>query len=555
MYCSFFQLERMPFANTPDPRFFFVTADHEEALAALSYGVTQQRGITLVTAKSGCGKTMLGRMLLESFGRGAPALTITNAPENGRDLIISVCRGLSVRFAAEDSTAELIERLHSALISGFGMEAPVAVIIDEAHRLSPGTLDQVCSLANMETTTTRLLQIVLLGQPELMATLRDPRFEQLRQHIFCVRQLQPLDLDKTRCYIRHRLECAGAGSTDFFRQEAADLIHHRSGGVPRIINQLADNALLSAFGGSKTHVDRQTVADMLAQMMDLSSPVPPTPMQLNDPARNAGAATGTSAPTVAPQSLQEAAVLQGSLMQLVRAGSEIAERLTEANRTSVSQTDKFADCAGQLADVSNKTIWTAKRFTTPRTAAEFVRRAAGADAKTLRSRLDEILTRSRQLDRMSGISGRKGQPLGTTAADPGRYTFQQRAVPSGPRRQTDSPRTQPGRFPTSPGILHRARRRKGQPSPADVVNKGRFASGADGPSNLQQELHFIPGDTCQGVCQNLERLGQRLKPMASSLTASVNRLNTGHDNLTKRFEQIRAGSQKPTKVEKQTTTT
>ena len=343
VYCRHFQLERMPFDNTPDPAFFFKTAEHEEALAALCYGVTQRRGMTLVTGAPGSGKTMLGRMLVETLNAESSTVTITHPPEDGRDLLQTICRGFGVRFLAAHSSGELIERLHATLSVGYHDSCPRLIVLDEAQNLSMDVLDHVCMLGNLETTTAKLLQIVMLGQPEVLTSLCDPRLEQLRQRLFCVRQISPLNQIQAGQYMRHRLECAGAADVNIFDAEAVALIFERSGGVPRIINQFADNALLAAFGASRQTIDRQIVSDVIRDMMNLHAPHSITP-PVDGPevdklrARRVAPPMRTSAATHGDGTAE----LRGQMVDLVRTGSEIAGRLTEINQMTIGRADDFA---------------------------------------------------------------------------------------------------------------------------------------------------------------------------------------------------------------------
>ncbi|NOT00560.1 MAG: AAA family ATPase [Phycisphaerales bacterium] len=268
MYLKFFQLERMPFETVPDPRFLFATPEHQEAMAALTFGVQHARGLTVVTGRAGCGKTLLARRLLETLGSQARTAVLQHPPESGRELIEGVCRGFGVRFVKTHATGELIERLQSLALSTSPSEHALAVVIDEAHRLSPETLEWVCALATMETPTARLMQLVLLGQPELLVTLNEPGLEALRQRIFCVRRVSPLDESGTRGYIDHRLRCAGA-RTELFTNDAVGRIHVISGGIPRVINQVADNALITAFAATVPLIHGPVVDEVCGHMMNL----------------------------------------------------------------------------------------------------------------------------------------------------------------------------------------------------------------------------------------------------------------------------------------------
>ena len=251
MYCEFFKLDRMPFDNTPDPRFFFATPDHEEALAALRYGVLQRRGITVVTGVPGSGKTLLGRVLVSSLEHQVDPASISFTHESGHELIASVCRAFEVRYAATDSTGELIDRLHAVLAHRLVDGRIPIVTIDDAQNLSTDALEHLRLLSNLETDTGKLLQIVLMGQPGLAGLLRSTGLEPVRQRVFCSRRLSLFTSDQTRAYIHHRLEVAGAPDQSIFTDGAIELIHERSHGVPRWVNQIADNRGVWVQGGPR----------------------------------------------------------------------------------------------------------------------------------------------------------------------------------------------------------------------------------------------------------------------------------------------------------------
>lgn len=269
VYCAHFQLERMPFESTPDARFVFMSPEHEEALAALQYGVVERRGLTVLTGSAGSGKTLMSRALVDSLGGGVHSVHVSNPPQCGRDLVTTVCRELGVRFRQTHSTGELLYRLRVALHSDFDADGTVVAILDDAHKYSLEALEHVLLLCNLETSTAKLLQIVLLGQAELCESLCDPQLERLRQRIYCNCEVGPLPRERVRHYVRHRLKCAGAKGRRIFTDQAVELIAERSRGVPRVINQLADNALLVAFSGSREQVDRATVAEVIQNMMSL----------------------------------------------------------------------------------------------------------------------------------------------------------------------------------------------------------------------------------------------------------------------------------------------
>lgn len=343
MYAEFFRLERSPFTNTADPAFFFRTAEHEEALASLVYGVTQRRGLTVITGPPGCGKTLLAHMLMRTLDGQAQAALVLHAPESGHDLVATLCREFDVRHRAAQTTGELVERLHAHLCERFCEGKTAVAILDEAQNLSLDTLEHLRMLGNLERENAKLLQIVLLGQPELIGVLRLPQMRQLCQRVFCACQLRALDRDQTRSYVRHRLTIAGASERELFTDEAIDLLHDRSGGLPRMINQIADSALLLAYGASRPVVDRDTVSNALKEMIALygegtssesGNDLPDDHSALVTD-RSEGPAARQGVPVRATDELTST-VSQG-LDERVRQGAEVAGRLGEVSRLAREQ--------------------------------------------------------------------------------------------------------------------------------------------------------------------------------------------------------------------------
>ena len=353
MYGEFFQLEHMPFANTADPSFFFKTAEHEEALAALLYGVTQRRGVVVVSGPPGTGKTLLAHMLVEHLRPQMQAALLLHTPESGHDLIASLCRDLGVRHRSSQSTGELVESLRVHLCDRFLEGKTVVAVIDEAQNMGPETMEHLRMLGNIEKDNAKLLQLVLLGQPELVQRLRQPQMQQLTQRVFCHRELGPLAHDQTRNYIRHRLTIAGAASVDIFTEDAIDLIHDRSGGLPRMINQIADNAMLAAYSAGQRTIDRELVNGSIRDMLSLN---------LSDGGHADAAATAASpnpgpSPAVptcwpaGPYVVTAAAPSTQALDESIRRGAEVTGRLSEISRSSQQQADDLKTLIGRAESI------------------------------------------------------------------------------------------------------------------------------------------------------------------------------------------------------------
>lgn len=337
MYNELFELEQMPFANTADPAFFFKTAEHEEALAALFYGITQRRGVVVITGPSGSGKTLLAHMLVEQLRPEAQVALLLHTPENGHDLISSLCRELGVRHRSTQPTGELVERLRQFLSERFLEDKSVVAVVDDAQNMNVETMEHLRMLSNLEKENAKLLQIVLLGQPDLVDKLSLPQMHQVCQRVFCHRQIGPLAHDQTRAYIRHRLRIAGVKEEAIFSDEAIDLIHDRSGGLPRLINQICDNAMLAAYAIGQKTIDRELVFNCVRDMLGLHPVETGSTAAASSPPATQTATTAPQAPIAWPATACIPPVITtaaGELDEAVRHGAEIAGRLSEINRTA-----------------------------------------------------------------------------------------------------------------------------------------------------------------------------------------------------------------------------
>ncbi|MFT3906904.1 MAG: AAA family ATPase [Steroidobacteraceae bacterium] len=248
MYLAFFGLAEKPFAITPDPRYLYMGARHADALAHLIYGISDAGGFIQLTGEVGTGKTTTIRSLLARTPRNAEIALILNPIMTPLDFLQTLCEelGLGVPDSAEGSTKELIDQLNRFLLRMHAEGRRVVLIVDEAQNLAPAVLEQIRLLTNLETETQKLLQIILIGQPELRELLGRNDLRQLAQRITARYHLDPLSQEDTAAYVRHRLRVAGATS-DIFTPGALREIYRASGGVPRLINILCDRALLAAY--------------------------------------------------------------------------------------------------------------------------------------------------------------------------------------------------------------------------------------------------------------------------------------------------------------------
>lgn len=259
MYCQFYNLKERPFNVTSDPEFFFFSRKHKEALAHLLYGVTQRKGIVVITGEIGTGKTTLCRFFLNQLEKNVKTAFILNPYLSEIQLLEAIIKdfGITVKDKSEFS---FVWDLNKFLLSESEAGNNVVLIIDEAQNLEPQQLEQVRLLSNLETDKNKLLQIVLVGQPELNRRLNLYDLRQLQQRIMVRFHVTPLDKDEIKKYIAHRLEVAG-GSIDKinFTQEAIDEIYNFSGGIPRLINIICDRALLAGFVAEVNKIDLNTI--------------------------------------------------------------------------------------------------------------------------------------------------------------------------------------------------------------------------------------------------------------------------------------------------------
>jgi len=249
MYTQFYGLREKPFSLSPDPRYLFLADSHREALAHLLYGIEQGEGFIAITGEVGTGKTTLCRTLLQRIEPGTEVAFIFNPQLSALELLQAISAELDLE-TGDRTRRELTDQLNRFLLTKREEDHRVLLIIDEAQNLAPDALEQVRLLSNLETNTAKLIQIILIGQPELDAILAQPSLRQLCQRISVRWRLAPLSTNETRDYIRHRLRIAAGAPRDLFTELALREIHRRSQGIPRIINLLCDRALLAGYAAS-----------------------------------------------------------------------------------------------------------------------------------------------------------------------------------------------------------------------------------------------------------------------------------------------------------------
>ncbi|MBF0145958.1 MAG: AAA family ATPase [Magnetococcales bacterium] len=254
MYLEFFNLHEPPFSITPDPRFLFLGRHHREALAHLLYSVLGSSGFILLTGEVGSGKTTVSRCLIRQTSEGVDVALIFNPRLSALELIASICDELKISYPETATLKTLYDVLNQHLLNSHANHRNTVLILDEAQNLSVDLLEQVRLLSNLETDRKKLLQIILIGQPELMAIMARPEMRQFNQRVTARYHIAPLSAGECREFIRHRLSVAGC-TRPVFSLMACWIIHHAAKGIPRQINQMCDRALLGSYTLGRQQVD------------------------------------------------------------------------------------------------------------------------------------------------------------------------------------------------------------------------------------------------------------------------------------------------------------
>ncbi|MEE8057259.1 MAG: AAA family ATPase [Pseudomonadales bacterium] len=270
MYHRYFGLTEAPFSIAVNPRYLFMSARHRDALAHLLYGVGVGGGFILLTGEVGTGKTTVNRCLLEQLPENTDIALILNPALSAIELLATVCDELGIVYQhdGEQSLKALTDNLHQFLLANHTNDRNTVLLIDEAQHLQFDVLEQIRLLTNLETNTKKLLQIILVGQPELRTLLNKPELRQLAQRITARYQLKPLNLEETQAYIHHRLQVAGLpANQELFPNNVVKATYKISRGVPRIINVLCDRMLLGAYGKNRTTVDKAILKQATLEVM------------------------------------------------------------------------------------------------------------------------------------------------------------------------------------------------------------------------------------------------------------------------------------------------
>jgi general secretion pathway protein A len=269
MYKEFFGLRANPFNVNPDPRYLFLTRHTEEALACLTYGIQSRKGFVLLTGEVGTGKTTLINKLLEWLRLQQVATAfIFNSRLNTAQFLDYMMADFGIPCDSKDKS-QILLRLYNWLLDRYRAGETAVLIVDEAQNLTEEVLEEIRMLTNLETFTEKLLQIVLVGQPELEEKLRQPQLRQLRQRLSLRAKTHELTLAETKAYVQQRLRIAGSNGQEIFDPEAVIAIHRYANGIPRVINLLCEHCLVSAFVDQQ-NVIKPAVVDNVARDLDLA---------------------------------------------------------------------------------------------------------------------------------------------------------------------------------------------------------------------------------------------------------------------------------------------
>ena len=296
MYERFYRLRERPFALTPDPEYLYPSRVHKEALSYLRYGIESLAGFVVVTGAIGSGKTTLLQTMMRGLDNRTTVARVMNTLLDPRELIESAMIDLGLEPNGASKPA-MLKEFGEFLVNERSAGRIVLLVIDEAQNLSLPALEEIRMLSNLETEKSKLLQIVLVGQPDLRDKLDRPELEQLRQRITVSYHLDALDADETSHYINHRLARAALGTPMEFPREVTDRIHARSGGVPRLINVIADATLVFGYGEERSEINKALIDEVITDLDATGvlgprsnpnrheSVVPPTPPTATAPVR------------------------------------------------------------------------------------------------------------------------------------------------------------------------------------------------------------------------------------------------------------------------------
>jgi general secretion pathway protein A len=266
MYRKFYGFKEKPFEITPDPKFVYLSENHQEALAHLKYAIKEGKGFSVITGEAGTGKTTLVHVLLNKLDGHIRTSYVFNPILDPADFLNYVCDDLGIESDGMKSRGQSLAALHHFLLDCFSNNEKVFLIIDEAQTLDPKLLQMVRLLTNLETSKNKLLHVILLGQPELNKILAEPQFRPLKQRITVRYHLQQLSFKETKEYILYRLKRAGSRNLMIFDNGAIKEIYRYSKGIPRLINIVCDNALLTGYSEGQARIGKAIIRDVIRDL-------------------------------------------------------------------------------------------------------------------------------------------------------------------------------------------------------------------------------------------------------------------------------------------------
>jgi general secretion pathway protein A len=269
MYREHYGLRLAPFENTPDPRFLYASEDHNEALAGIEYTIRMRKGIVLISGEIGSGKTIITHVLKQRLGNAASTVIVRQGHTSASQFLKHICRAMNLNIRAGADRGEMLDAIEHWLLDQHAKGRPVVLIIDEAQMMSKSVLHEIRMLSNIESTTEKLIQVVLMGQPDLRQALMDPEMDPLRQRVALSHHLNGMTLKDTSQYIRHRLQVAAAPDEPqvWLEGDAIKTLYEFTHGVPRLINFVADNCLLVGYVQGKKTIDADIVNHVTQNMM------------------------------------------------------------------------------------------------------------------------------------------------------------------------------------------------------------------------------------------------------------------------------------------------
>ena len=355
MYERFYNLRERPFALSPDPEYLYPSRVHREALDYLRYGIESQAGFVVITGEIGSGKTTLLQTLLRGLDADTTVGRIVNTMLEPRELLETIMIDFGLDPAGK-SKPLILRDLAQYLVDQRLAGRLVLLVIDEAQNLSLAALEELRMLSNLETEKSKLLQIVMVGQPNLRDKLTTPELEQLRQRITVSYHLNPLDPAETANYINHRLQRAALGPSVQFPREVTDTIHARSRGVPRIINVICDAALVFGYAEERQQIDLPLIQDVLGELettgiLPAGPGVDATPALTPQPSESAvPAAAATAAPAPQPLAGIPAAVREQVLARAAHEAEERAAQIAQREEALLQRERELAEQRRVLAE-------------------------------------------------------------------------------------------------------------------------------------------------------------------------------------------------------------